>query len=443
MARLFVLVFGMLLAAPFWLQFIFAGGMAYFGYTLQEKHAERIAHRAELLQSEPPATIDIAAFDTDYSSSTPTEVSVSAQVAIDHNTKLIHKTNFITTSENVLYVLVDADAPANETVARGAIVIDPDQVDTLVEYLGTRATGFGDGGPVATIDGLLDSGTDNSMVSDALKEQGMTKGPNFFYIEPFFEGREAGLAVKPNEARGVAMPFYYGALIFVLFGCFKAFVARRKAKRGPVASAPVPAQPAEVAPAGAPALDPSQIWRRNTAEPAMPAKRQTWTDGEYAHEEPAPQAAAAPKTMVEKILSMGKIKLGLLAVVAIGGLQMLGSQAISGLLPLLILGLIYFGFYKASTKFRSTVGTVVDSVADKVLSRNTGAADTPAAAQFTPSASVTPKARDKFASSPIKSGGFSFSDLMPQRKAKPMPGPDPFDRLAERVRAERLKQSQG
>lgn len=148
-------------------------------------------------------------------------MSVTAQIALDHNTRLIRKTNFITTGEDILYVLVDPDAPEGETVVRGAIVLDPDQKDRFADWAMENMVTYGGSGPVVTVNGLLDGGTQTSMVSDAFKEQGMTKGPNFFYIMPFLDGRAVGLAQKPNEAVNHAMPFYYCALFFAFLGLVK------------------------------------------------------------------------------------------------------------------------------------------------------------------------------------------------------------------------------
>ncbi len=214
-------IFFLLLAAPFWLQFVFAGGLVYFGYTSQQSAQIKFAQRAELLQSTPPTTIAIGDFAAKYDHKAPREVSVTAQIALDHNTRLIRKTNFITTGEDILYVLVDPDAPEGETVVRGAIVLDPDQKDRFADWAMENMVTYGGSGPVVTVNGLLDGGTQTSMVSDAFKEQGMTKGPNFFYIMPFLDGRAVGLAQKPNEAVNHAMPFYYCALFFAFLGLVK------------------------------------------------------------------------------------------------------------------------------------------------------------------------------------------------------------------------------
>jgi hypothetical protein len=228
-------IFFLLLAGPFWLQFVFAGGLVYFGYTSQQSAQLKYVQRAELLQSTPPTTIAIGDFAAKYDHKAPREVSVTAQIALDHNTRLIRKTNFITTGEDILYVLVDPDAPEGETVVRGAIVLDPDQKDRFADWAMENMVTYGGSGPVVTVNGLLDAGTQTSMVSDAFKEQGMAKGPNFFYIMPFLEGRAAGLAQKPNEAVNHAMPFYYAALFFALLGLAK-LVYRRNT---PVKTAPV------------------------------------------------------------------------------------------------------------------------------------------------------------------------------------------------------------
>ncbi|MGB8811634.1 MAG: hypothetical protein WCC57_00455, partial [Paracoccaceae bacterium] len=426
MHRLFLLIF----VAPFWLQFIFAGGLAYFGYTLQETHAERIAHRAELLQAAPPATMEIAAFNQKYASDTPTEVSVTAQIAVEHNTRLVRKRNFITVGEDVLYVLVDADAPADETVARGAIVVDPDQVDALVDWMVTNAAGLGQGGPVVKVDGLLDYGTQNSMVSDALADQGMTKGPNFFFVAPYIEGRAAALAVKPGEAMDGGMPVYYAALFFALLGVAKLYFRRRNG--GPKADKTKPAtigmaEPVQ-RPVEQPAMEPTthvqptaatltqtgahragiaeyevpgqdgqslEAAMRARVEAAMANPKAAFVapvgDAAIAASLIAPVAKVTPKSMFEQVSSMGPMKFGILAVAVVAVVQRLFPQLIMMVLPFVFLGLFYFVFYKASSKFKSTVGNVVDSVTDKIFADKVSATatkPTPTPAPLTPSASV-------------------------------------------------------
>jgi predicted anti-sigma-YlaC factor YlaD len=220
------LVFALLLG-PFWLQFLCAGGLFWLGYTFQTSTADRVAAAAALLQQAPPETVDIAAMTTAYDHHVATEVSVRAQIALSHNTRLIHKTNFITTGEDVLYVLVDPDASLFGTVARGAIVIDADEVDLVSDWVAENAVTFGGDGPVLDVTGLLSDSVHSGMVNDALADQGMTKGPDFFYITPHFQGRVASLTPKPYAGFLAGLPVYAVALFFLLLGSVKFVLARR------------------------------------------------------------------------------------------------------------------------------------------------------------------------------------------------------------------------
>lgn len=189
---LFMLLFG-----PFWLQLAFAGGLLALGFVFQSSEAARIAAGAALLKSDPPPTISIAAMREDYIPDGATEVSVTAQIALSHNTRLVRTTYAIKTTEDLLYVLVDPDAPQGTNIARAAIVFDPDDLDRVTGWIAENTVTFASDGPVLPVTGLLSGGTQIGMVSDALSDQGMTKGPDFFYITPHFEGRVAALTPNP------------------------------------------------------------------------------------------------------------------------------------------------------------------------------------------------------------------------------------------------------
>ncbi len=216
----------MLLLGPFWVQLLFAGGLGTLGYVLQSSEAVRIAAAADLLQSDAPPTTPIADMRQDYVPDGATEVSVTAQIALSHNTRLIRTTYFITTSEQLLYVLVDPDATASTDIARAAIVFDPDDLDRVTDWIAENAETFGGAGPVLTVTGLVSGGSQVGMVSDALSDQGMTKGPDFFYITPHFEGRVAALTPKPYAAFMHALWVYAIATAFLLLGAIK-FARRR------------------------------------------------------------------------------------------------------------------------------------------------------------------------------------------------------------------------
>jgi hypothetical protein len=98
---------------PYWVLFIAAAWIAWSGFTFQKQDWTLAAARKELIQQAPPATIPINAFSSDAPSEVPVELSVSAQVALDHNTRLVRKTNSVTTGEDLMYVLVDPTVGAD------------------------------------------------------------------------------------------------------------------------------------------------------------------------------------------------------------------------------------------------------------------------------------------------------------------------------------------
>ena len=190
----------------------------------------------------------------DYGSDRATEVSVTAQIALSHNTRLIKTTNFIKTDEKLLYVLVDPDAPQFTPVARAAIVFEPADLDRVSQWITENAVSYGDDGPVLTVTGLLSGSIRDTMVSDALSDQGMTKGPDFFYVTPHFDGRVAALTPKPYAAFQHALWVYGIAAAFLLLGAVK-FALRRPSEAATL--------PATVAPSG---LTGQQIADRLIAE---------------------------------------------------------------------------------------------------------------------------------------------------------------------------------
>ncbi|MGL4320804.1 MAG: hypothetical protein ACRCS3_08070, partial [Paracoccaceae bacterium] len=143
-------------------------------------------------------------------------------------TRLIKKTNFVTTSERMLYILIDADASPFGATARGAIVVDAGAVDKVAAWLDEQMVGFGADGPIVNVTGLLAYGGD-SMVSEAIGERGLEKSDSFFVIEPHFEGREAALTPKPLDGFMAGALFYCIAAFFVLLGLAKRHFDQRRA----------------------------------------------------------------------------------------------------------------------------------------------------------------------------------------------------------------------
>lgn len=383
------LIIALLFRGPFWIQFALAAGLAWLGWTVQQQDLTQAAARAALINQTPPATISVTEFSTEAASNVPVELSLTALVALDHNTRLITKTNFIKTGEDLFYVLVDPADGADITVAQAGIVIDPDQLDAFTEWLLQNTTDFAAAGPIATISGLRTSQSNSSHAYDAMKNQGMTVAPDFFFIEPFTAGRAATLSALPAKDMQLSWVFYGFAALMALVGLKKL----KDGNRRPTLPAVANRSPA------ANTVASQSLAAMQAIQPLPPAK---------------------PTVPIRPPMSKGRIftlVLGAAFVLAL----FTGQSWAYAILPLGCLGLMFLGLRNGMRTARDQLGAVIDHFGAK-----------PAPSNADPSATVaarTAKGVPKD-SGPIRSG-FSFKDLLPQPKQKSAPRPDPFERLAQ------------
>ncbi len=409
------LILALFFRTPFWVQFALAAGLVWFGFTVQQDETNRQAARAALLEQAPPATIPISAATPGEPSRIPVELSVTAQVATDHNTRLVQKTNFIQTGESLLYVLVDPAPGGDPNRAEAAMIIDPDDLDAFAEWLAGNSTDFGEVGPIATINGLLAMPSDRSQAQKAMKEQGMIIPDDFFFVEPFFNGREASLAAIPNSAAQISWPIFGAAAIMALIGAMKL----RRGSRPQVAKAdPIPA----ARPLGA------YTEAELTAGRMLPAATKS--------AKPAKPAVAKSKLIVWS-----------LGLVLLAGFFS-GQNWAYAIMPLAFFGLVFLGLRNGVRTFTQAVGSVVENVTTKPASApNPALGATPASEIGATTALAAPAG-----GGPIRSGnsafmstnvrkddgpirpGFSFKDLLPQSKRKSVATSDPYERLAQQRR---------
>jgi hypothetical protein len=403
---------------PYWVLFIAAASMALFGFTTQQKDVAYAAARKELFEQAPPATIPITAFSTDAPKDMPVELSVSAQVALDHNTRLVRKTNSVTTGEDLMYVLVDPASGADINVAHGAIVIDPDNLGAFIEWMSQNTTSFGAAGPVVTFAGLRAMQHNSSHAYSAMNKQGMTIAPDFVFIEPFIAGREATLSTPPAKRAQVVWAIYGFAGLLALVGLAK-FKSRSAPKVAP--ANPVPAGRG----AGAYRMAEMQAGRIPPAQPA-------------------PVAASS-------VLKGHGRNLFWLAVVGVVVAIFTGQSWIFNFLPMIMVGLFVLGVRKGTKSLVQTITDFAENLTGKKPAPqpsapasalpNWAAVQTPASAptaQVSQTKPLTSPSRPKD-DGPIRSG-FSFADLLPKRKEKPTLANDPFHSLTQSIMAEKEKQ---
>ena len=193
MGRIFLL----LLVGPFWVQLGAAAICLALGVSALQDNAKMADARLALTQSAPPALIPIAEVQKDKTLAVQ-EVNLRATVALAHNTRLIAKTNFIKTDEDLMYVLQDEGAGTSEPLVRGVILLEPDQVDAFAEWVIANAVDFTETGPVVALNGLVAKSRNSSHISDVFRERGLERAENFVYLEPFFLPRDQALAQLPK-----------------------------------------------------------------------------------------------------------------------------------------------------------------------------------------------------------------------------------------------------
>lgn len=217
---------------PFWVFLAAAGGIFYLG---ELAHRDTLAQNQEMtraLAGNPPETVDLADFSRTMNTGPADEISVRGIINPDYNYELT-KRHKGADKTRYMFVLFDAADPADSKMARGALVLTEDEKDKFVNeyYFENSAIAFAETGAVSviTLNGQDEGSPDlSSMVRDAFEEQNLTKSENFIYIEPFLDGREAGLTptMGANELRDIIRGV---SLVAALIGLVK-FARRRRKK---------------------------------------------------------------------------------------------------------------------------------------------------------------------------------------------------------------------
>ncbi len=225
-------------ALPFWVFLAAAGGLFYLG---ELSHRDTLAKNQEMAQAlagPPLEAVTLAEFSRDQHIGLANEIAVQGVINPDYNYELTKKRKGIDTVR-YLFVLFDAADPKGSKEARGAMVLTEAEKDKFVDeyYIENSDFAFTDAGfvSVTTLNGLTKRSPDlSSMVSDAFEEQNLTKSANFIYVEPFLNGRAAGLTptVTADEMRNFIRGAALGA---ALIGLLK-FVMRRRKKAAESAS---------------------------------------------------------------------------------------------------------------------------------------------------------------------------------------------------------------
>ena len=202
----------------YWIvQIAFGCLVIWLGLFLQRANDEELAARLELAKGPPPPVTQIADFELKLEGRRFAEARVLAQIDVEATTLLVQKSKGMTTSEKLMYVLLDTDATPETRTARAVVVIDADEEDAFKTWVLARLMGAGMRGPILQIEGLAKAGSGDTQVTDALKDRGFDGGHVDFNITPFLEGREAALTSLPSDHIWIVLGiFAFGGLFLVL-----------------------------------------------------------------------------------------------------------------------------------------------------------------------------------------------------------------------------------
>ena len=190
---------------PWWGLLVVAGLIVYGGQWLANDTAERQARIEAAIQDQPPAMVDLGAFQRKLHRTTVDEAQINAQINFAYNYELVERTNGIKTDSARMYVLFDPqDTEASKTV-KAVVLIEPNQVDALIDWLDGQVTGFGTMGFTYNFHGRARSSHTNSDVAKkALRKEGLSLSPDLVFVTPFLNGRAAGLRHLAVSSDGVS-----------------------------------------------------------------------------------------------------------------------------------------------------------------------------------------------------------------------------------------------
>ena len=237
-------IFLFILRGPWVVQLIVGGLIAWGGLHLHRDNTELLAAQTALLAMPQPPVTTIADFTPRREGQRVVEARVLAQIDFDATTLLVKKINGMTTSEDLMFVLLDADATSAHRQARAVMLIDPDEEEIFRQWAMSKAVGLGERGPVVLVEGIVSS-SGNTLVQDALKERGFDSGGADFHLTPFLHGRSAGLSSLQGGRPGIVMGVFVAAGLLWLMAGVKLW--RWWTRRGAPNAMPVPSRAASAA----------------------------------------------------------------------------------------------------------------------------------------------------------------------------------------------------
>ncbi len=391
----------------FIMAFIFLALGAAFYITAMQTDRDKAA----ALAGPMPAAVSLNAFGDD-DIHLADEVNVIGQINPAYNYELTEQRSGADTVR-FMYVLFGPDDAADTKVARAAIILTAAQLDAFDAQVAANVIDLTALGPVFSVNGEATSMPDlKKLANDAMAKEGLTKSPDFIFIDPWLEGRAAALAPSDLDATVISGVIASPALLSVLLALF----GMRRGRRQSAAAAHMAAAPIPAALMGH----------------AVPATQ------------PAASAPIAPVAALSAALrapmSRGKkIRIGLVAGLV---LVVVTKQFwVFALIPLVAI----FAMNRDMRKIGKMTYDMIMAIIDKTATPESPVAQPAPAPAITPQTPVMPAMAAAPAPKPTAKPlppairpGFSFRDLLPKRR-EPEPQENPYAALSASVRDERLR----
>jgi hypothetical protein len=287
MFRLIALIFSL----PWPVLVLLAGGLFWMGYDAQQKAVAFEAEKVQALADGQPVAVPLDDYDAEVRHPAG-EVHVTAWVNPAYNYELTKQKKGADTVRRMFVLFGPGDA-LDSRVARGIVLIRPEQVDAFLELMIAQMTGEFDGRLLFNLNGARGGTADIAdMVDDALDEQGLMKAGDFLVVEPYFQGREAALAPDP-DAGTVSMQIFG-----VLGGGLLLIAARNALSRRKVPERKRSLAEVEIPPVGAPiafyAQPQPQRQAAGDTPPPPPPVDGTWSPLEAVRARQAARDGVAP-----------------------------------------------------------------------------------------------------------------------------------------------------
>lgn len=223
MGRLLILF----LALPWWAFFPIAIGAGVGGEVLYKQAKETEERRLAALNAPPPALVDLSEFSREQHITEAKEVNVRGWIDTEHNYVLETYDGARLAEEHFLFLLFGTNQDYDAREVRAALVLEEHELDLFVDNMDNYVIGeMLDAEPVFAFNGFASRfNGESGMVKDAIADEGLVMGPNFVYLEPFWEGREVGLTADALSGT-IRQMFWVIAGVCMLIG-----VAKRMLKK--------------------------------------------------------------------------------------------------------------------------------------------------------------------------------------------------------------------